>query len=384
MPIDENDIRALALAEGAAFAGALHRDEAHRALAPAVTELASWQQAGHAGEMRYMQRDPGIFATLDSVVPAARSVVTLLFPYARAIEPQERPTGFGRVARYAWGRDYHAVLRDRLRSFVHSAERFVGRAIRWRGFTDAVPILERTIANGSGLGFIGKNTLLIRAGGGSYYFIAEVVWDVEFSSSPHDMSIAKWLRRGEKPGAGCGSCLRCLTSCPTNAFPEPGKLDARRCISYLTIEKRGALSATEQAMIGDWVFGCDVCQEVCPFNHDQPELLPLAEFSAEAGAGPYLDLSTILELASPADFKSRFRGTALERTGYEGLVRNACAVAANTAFLPGIDPLIARAEFDTSAIIRAQAQEALRSLAPHATSEQRNRINRCLLPTQET
>ena len=365
---------------GAAFGGSVERDALHAHLAEPRAALQRWQEAGFAADMQYMRRDPALFATLETVLPGARSLVSLLFPYAQGADATPLPLGHGRVARYARGRDYHSVLREKLATFVARVERELGRSTRWRGFTDAVPILERAAANRAGLGFLGKNTLLIRAGAGSYFFIADIVWELEVDEP--ETPLSRYLRRGKPPGTGCGSCTRCLRSCPTGALPQPGVLDARRCISYLTIEKRGAFSPTERALIGDWIFGCDICQEVCPFNHGAGALEVLPEFQPAAGAGNSLDLRGVLELSSPAAFRQRYGATALARTGYAGLVRNACAVAANTGAAFLAEQLLSRTESDPLESLRLAAQDALGVMAGELTPWQRERLNRCLLREQ--
>src|SRR4030095_465504 len=181
---------------------------------------------------------------------------------------------------------------------------------------DAVPLLERAAAARAGLGFFGKNTNLLQPKKGSWFFLSEILLDLEL---PADDRVVK---------VSCGSCRRCLDACPTNAFPSPYVLDSGKCISYLTIENKGAIPVDIRASIGDWVFGCDVCQEVCPFNRFAGET-QWPELRAEAGVGPRLELVEVLSISSDAEFKERFRGTALLRPRRRGLLRNAAVVEAN-------------------------------------------------------
>lgn len=320
-----------------------------------VTELArdrahveQWQQAGYAGEMGYMRREAALMASPTRILPEARTVVSVGLSYDRR-QREGLPVGYGRVARYAWGRDYHKVLRKRLERLCERVEEYLGSEIRHRFFSDSVPLLERALAHRGGMGFVGKNTMLIIPRMGSFLFLGEILWDVEVAELPE----ASPASRG-----GCGSCSRCMDSCPTQAFVSERVLDARRCISYLTIEKRGALSWEERAWLGDWVFGCDVCQEVCPFNvislktRAKPDV---EELGQEFGVGQMLSLRDVLSIRADDAFVSRFAGTALMRAKREGLVRNAAVVAANTLSMDLLSELAQAAREDPSTVVRQHA-----------------------------
>ena len=217
--------------------------------------LEAWQQQGLAAEMEYMNRSADLLTTPIRLLSSVKSIVVIAVFYERAPRlPLEK--GYGRIARYAWGRDYHKVLRRRLERLLEVAQRHVGRAIDYRVFADSVPLLERALANRSGLGFIGKNTMAILPKEGSFFFLGELLWDIKIEP----------LSARVESSAHCGSCTNCLSQCPTGAFVKERVLDARKCISYLTIEKRSALTYQEREWLGEWLFGCDVCQEVCPFN----------------------------------------------------------------------------------------------------------------------
>lgn len=318
-----------------------------------IKRLEAWQRQGMAGDMAYMQRPGELLGVPQQLLPSVRSVVSFAAYYDRGPVPIEAPLGYGRVARYAWGRDYHRVLSKALTTLVQDVGRSVGGLLEAKVFTDAVPLLERAAARVGGAGFIGKNTLLIQPRGrGSFFFLAEILWNAEVTEVPEL----------EPNQSSCGSCARCLSACPTAAFTAPFILDARRCISYLTIEKRGMLSYQEREWLGSWVFGCDVCQEVCPFNHQALEGArspTVAEFSPAHGAGPLLKLSELLELRTHDQFTARFQGTALMRTKREGLLRNAAVVAANTAAVSLMPELNIAATEDASDVVRAHALWAL-------------------------
>lgn len=348
--IDLGQVRSFAAAEGLVLGSALSRVDAEAALKIARPALESWQTAGHAGEMRYMNRPGEMFSTLDTVMPAGRSVLVFLVPYSVGVQAGALPAGSGRVARYAWGRDYHRALRKRLRAFVRRTENLLGEKITAREFSDSVPLLERALGHGADLGFLGKNTLLIRPGVGSFTFLCEVIWDVEVSGVETPLL--------SPPGSGCGTCQRCVTACPTSAI-QPGRIDARRCISYLTIEKKTAFSEWEAQAIGEWVFGCDICQEVCPFNHGAHEQLVLQEFLPESGSGRALNLEMLFKIKDDAAFTARFAGTAIMRAGRAPLLRNACAVAANRLRVELLPELERLAAGDSSQLVRAEAARSI-------------------------
>jgi epoxyqueuosine reductase len=269
-----------------------------------------------------------------------RSVVMVALEYGevRAQEPRDRGAKdviIGKVARYARGPDYHAILRSKLKELLCwiQARRpeCHGRAV-----VDTAPLLERDFARRAGLSWIGKNTMLINKHRGSYFFLGALLLNFELSpDNPHI-------------GFHCGTCTACLDACPTHAFPAPGVLDARRCISYLTIEHRGAVHADMRSDVGDWLFGCDICQEVCPWNRrdeSQPEAVDAAEM---------LGLTDIA-------FRERFGGSALERTRRRGLVRNAAIVLGNTGDERAL-PALRRATTDDDEIVREAAAWAIEQI----------------------
>lgn len=310
-----------------------------------------WSEAGFAAGMDYMNRRPELHAHPGAIVPYARSVITLAvdyYAYAPAFEHEHR---YGRVARYAWGRDYHEVVKPRLHALVREIEELTGRSIHARCFVDAVPLLERAVAARAGLGFFGKNTNLLQPRSGSWFFLSEILLDLELPADNRQIKVS------------CGTCHRCIDACPTDAFPAPYQLDSRKCISYLTIENKGAIPQEFRAAMGDWIFGCDVCQDVCPFNRFATDT-QWPEFHPAAGAGPRLDLVELLSITSDEEFRARFKGTPLTRPKRRGLLRNAAVVAANVGATAAVPTLIERIENDREPLIRSHSLWALGQLDP--------------------
>lgn len=260
-----------------------------------------WLDAGYAGTMAYLARTRAERVEPARVLPGAHSVVAVAANY----NPGVRDDGdWAPVARYARGRDYHDVLRPRLRALADFIDEAGGAGTQSRAAVDTSAVLERDLAARAGLGWIGKNTNLLSEELGSYVFIGIVLTTADLEPD------------GEQPDR-CGSCTACLDACPTGAFAAPYVLDARRCLSYLTIEHRGPIAPELRPALRDWIFGCDVCQEVCPWNRKalaarDPELAPTERL------GP---LPALLEM-SEAAFHERFRHTALWRTKRAGLTRN--------------------------------------------------------------
>ncbi len=311
--------------------------------APAVHGAAfeRWLDAGYAGEMAYMERTRHQRLDPTRLLPGARSVVAVAMLYA----PAERaePTR-GKIARYAGGRDYHDVIRPRLDTLARFIENAAGHGTRSRAAVDTSAVLERDLAAAAGLGWIGKNTNLIDPDLGSYFFIGIVLTTAELESD------------ATQPDR-CGTCRACLDACPTQAFVGPFTLDARRCISYLTIEHRGSIAAELRPGIGDWLFGCDVCQEVCPWNRKAPSASDPSLTPDEPPPAPAL-----LRL-DEEEFRARFRGSALSRAKRSGLRRNAAIVLGNSGDRSARRDLL-RAADDTDPAVAEAAAWALEKLQP--------------------
>lgn len=276
---------------------------------PHADALEHWLDQGMHGTMRYMERQAAVRQDPQRAWPKAKSAVVVLHNYAQL--DAARPAGY-RVARYAQGIDYHAVMWERLDRLGAALTEAAGTG-SWRSYADAGPLPERELAQRAGVGWIGKNTMLIRPGMGSYTFIGSLLTDLHLAAdAPFEAD-------------RCGSCTRCLDACPTAAFPEPRVLDARRCISYLTIETPDDPPVELRPLVGDHLFGCDVCQEVCPWN------MRFAVETAEPayrGVADWPGLKEILAMDDAA-FDARFGPTALERARRAGLQRNARVVLEN-------------------------------------------------------
>jgi epoxyqueuosine reductase len=306
--------------------------------------LREWQEAGMAADMGYMHRPVELLSDPKKLQKSARSVVSLGVSYYPGDHPENEDGG--RVARYAWGHDYHEVIKARLFRLREELERELGVRIKARGFTDAVPLLERSAAQHAGLGFFGRNSCLINNDVGSYFFIADLIVDLDLAPDPS--------------GTGtCGRCTRCMDRCPTGAIKAPGVVDARLCISYLTIENKGEIPRGLREKVGDWAFGCDVCQEVCPYNKTKASRSRWPEFSAEAGQGPYLEIEEVLEIRSDEEYGERFAGTPLTRPGRAGLLRNCCVAAGNLKSERAVPALVRALREDSSALVRGHAAWAL-------------------------
>lgn len=325
--------------------------------------LIEWQSKGFAGEMDFMRRDPVLLTTPQHFLPEAKSALVVSATYDQI--PVEDPLpGYGRVARYAWGKDYHKVLRKRLQRLVHEVEAHLSTTVKARVFSDSVPLLERALARSAKTGFVGKNTMVITPGIGSFFFLSEILWDLEITDLPVPNDAPRL--------SGCGGCTRCISNCPTDAFVAPYSLNASRCIAYLTIEKRTSLTYAERKALGDWVFGCDVCQEVCPFNFTalkQRRKATMPELQQEFGVGPYLNLRGVLHIRTHEEFVARFGGSAIMRGKREGLLRNSAIVAANTCAGDLLHDLIDAALSDPSGLVREHALWGAASLSRDLGSE---------------
>jgi epoxyqueuosine reductase len=324
--------------------------------APADTyeRFRDWLDQGHAGEMDYLARHAGARRHPESVLAGVRSVVMVAMSYpgddgsdATPLSPVLGGEGSktpltGQVACYARGEDYHRVLWRRLDELLAWVrEQVPGCA--GRGVVDTAPLLERDFARRAGLGWFGKNTMLLNKHLGSYFFLGALLLTAELQSDPPHQA------------SHCGTCTACLDACPTGAFVGPGQLDSRRCISYLTIELKGPVPPELRPGLGDWVFGCDVCQEVCPWNR---KASPAGEPAFRPRPGQSrVDLVELLGLTE-AEFRHRFRDTALWRAKRRGLLRNAALALGNHGD-PAALPALRRALEDPEPLVREAARWAI-------------------------
>ncbi|TWT75921.1 Epoxyqueuosine reductase [Posidoniimonas polymericola] len=309
---------------------------------PGADHLDDWLEAGYAGQMSYLADRRHAYEHPSHVLDGCRSVMMLAMSY-RTVAPANPGPGQARVSRYAWGdADYHDLIRNRLHRLADALRQEVPEA-QTRCVVDTAPLLERDFARLAGLGWIGKNTLLLTKPDGSWFFLAALLTDVELDyDAPMEAS-------------HCGTCTACLDACPTDAFPQPGVLDASRCISYLTIELRDQVPVELRPGMGDWLFGCDVCQDVCPWNRRSPES-PLASFSPQPGANP-IELAPLFAL-DEAGFRQRFRKTPLWRAHRRGLLRSAAIVLGNTQPAGGVE-LLRTGLHDNEPIVRGASAWAL-------------------------
>ena len=271
--------------------------------------LADWLKNGRAGSMDYLQRHFNMRADPSAILEGAQSVVVVALSYRQPAAPliEGEAGARGRVAMYAWGDDYHDVIQSKLAELVSRMRAKIEEPFEVRVCVDTAPILERELAAAAGIGWIGKNTLVLHHEIGSYFFLGAVVTTLE-------------LAPDEPLPDHCGTCTACLDACPTQAFPEPYEMDASRCISYLTIEHRGDISKPFQKMMGDWVFGCDICQEVCPYNQDAPTTREPRFAIRPPGPQPALD--DVLGWSAD-DYREQLHGSAMTRAKLDMLQRNA-------------------------------------------------------------
>ncbi len=263
-----------------------------------------WLSLGYHGEMSYMARTADVRLDPQKFLPGAKSVIVFRADYYPHEKPVVEPHNSVRIAKYAVGVDYHLVLRERLSAVVEWLDaHFPGHTSRVS--IDSAPVLERAFAIASGIGFLGKNSMVITPRSGSFYFLCCVLTTAELEPDV------------PRPGT-CGSCTRCIEACPTAAIVRPYVVDARRCISYLTIEMKSPLSNDQKQMLGNWVFGCDICQDVCPYNK-QPPLTPFEEFRNGRIVSEFVHPKIFLAPPSHRAFRRRFAGSPLLRAGSKRL-----------------------------------------------------------------
>lgn len=314
--------------------------------------LAEWLERGYAGEMRYLH-DPRRL-TIGGAMPDAHAVIVCAMnyntplPYSRSVHENPHDASVdkfpprGWVSRYAWGDDYHDVLKAKLEQFASWMHAAIDEQFQTRTYVDTGPVLERLAAKEAGLGWLAKNTCLINQKLGSWLFLGVILTDLDLAPSIAD---------GAEPARDlCGSCTRCIDACPTSAFIEPYVMDARRCISYLTIELRDSIPEELRPAMGSMVFGCDICQDVCPWNRKSPatalaeflprkltsegDTIPAEASGASDAVSLFLPELEWLVTLSEEKFRRIFRGSPVKRAKWRGMLRNACVVLGNSALRP--------------------------------------------------
>ena len=304
--------------------------------------LHAWVAQGFAGEMGYMSRNVEKRLEPTRVLPEVRSIIVLGMNYYTSPAGPEASPGHGWISRYAWGEDYHTVLGNKLQALVAGIRAIEGPDMQARWYVDTGPILERELAWRAGLGWPGKNTNLINRQVGSWLFLGAILLDRE-------------LVYDTPAPAHCGTCTRCLIACPTRALVAPGVLDARRCISYLTIELRGSIPRELRPLLGTHIFGCDICQAVCPWNRQAPESSEAAFLPRAGFAAP--ELVPLLRL-SDEEFRARFHGSPISRAKRRGLLRNVAVALGNLRDLRAV-PALQAALYEAEPLIRSHAAWAL-------------------------
>ena len=325
-----------------------------------MPHLENWLDAEMNGEMAYMQTRREAYRHPRSVLESVASVVVLTLPYQTVSPITDKPLT-GRIARYAWGAgDYHDLIHKRLKLLCKFAQSLDPK-IATRGVVDTAPLLEREFAQHAGVGWAAKNTMVISRDIGSYFFLSALL-----INQPLDYDAAMVADH-------CGTCTACLDACPTDAFVSPRVLDATKCISYLTIEHRSPIEASLRPLMGDWILGCDVCQEVCPWNRKPPSI-------GEAAFQPLNDHNplSLIELFELTDdqFRARFRKTPLWRPKRRGILRNAAIALGNEANPDSIAAL-SKGLQDEETLVRGASAWALRQIdSPQAEKVLRQREGR--------
>lgn len=314
------------------------------ALQAGQEEMARWLRNGFAGRLQYMETFFKRQARFLAGMPDLKSILVVSASYAPNANPAAE-AGTGRIARYAVGRDYHRAIEKRLRRLAAFIRSQSDPPIRIIPAVDTRPLHEKALAEMAGLGFVGKNSCLIRPKGGSYFFLGVLLTNLELVPDEP----LRW---------DCGACTLCLKACPTQALVRPYELDARRCISYLTIELKEPIEPELREHLGEWLFGCDICQEVCPYNRKAKET-EWEEFRPAAGAGGRYPLKELLECRSEEQFLRRFAGTPIMRAKRAGFLRNA-AIAAGNSRDPALVGILGEVfKQDPSPMVRRHAAWAL-------------------------
>ncbi len=337
--------------ENWSFYGVIKYDELKDKLKEHEKHFEQWEKEGNAGSMEYLKNMQKDRFHPENKLPDINSIIVLGAWYSDEQKMCSIEEGDAQVARYAVGKDYHKVLKKKL---IHLSDWLKEQNPLADTYisVDSGPTVDRVLAEAAGLGFFGKNSMIINPSKGSYFFIASVMTNLDLEATE------------KKRMPNCGDCRRCFDACPTGAIKAPGKIDANLCISYLTIENKEGIPEELREKVGNRIFGCDICQEVCPFNigrANKQEVL-IENLKGKYGAGEALDLKEILSMETDEQFTERFAGTPLMRAKRRGMIRNACVVAGNSGnkeLIPYLEKVIEREE---DGMLRGHAKWALGKL----------------------
>ena len=318
---------------------------------PHFSSYKNWLRLGRHGSMEYLAGERARSRRSDPrlILPECRSILMLAvrYPDPKTAKPDPQKGPAGRVAAYAWGRDYHLVLPERLKALGRFIDNLVGSPVPQRWYTDTGPILERDLAQRAGLGWIGKNTCLINPTAGSYFLLAEILLGIELEP---DLPF---------PADRCGTCTRCIEACPTGCILPDRTLDARRCIATLTIENKAEIPAELRPQMGNWVFGCDICQMVCPWNR-----FTAKEYAQGLAPDPemaYPDLMANL-LLTPQEFNRKFQSSPIRRARHSGYLRNVAVVMGNSRN-PTLLPALEEARQNGEPLVRQHVAWAIKRIS---------------------
>jgi epoxyqueuosine reductase len=316
-----------------------------------------WVEAGYHAEMAYLASTRHVIPRSDpaQLFPGLKSILSARFsyPHPDSFASSANTSATGRIASYAWIEDYHNWIPGFLDEQMERLATESGQRFQWKVFVDSAPILERSLGQSSGLGWIGKNSCLITVGKGSFQFLAEVFTDLEpdkltgLSKRIHSSGVDR-----------CGSCRRCLDACPTGCITNDRSIDSRRCISYLTIEHKGLPACELRPLLGNWIFGCDICQQVCPWNQRFAAHTPLLELAIPT---PYPELVTELYLTD-ADFKQKYDKSPVSRAKRRGYLRNVCIALGNVGNNSAIPTLLELLRSEEEPLVRAAAVWAIKRI----------------------
>ena len=317
-----------------------------------IARYREWIENGYAGKMHYLEKHLSLKTDVRQLLAEAKSVISLAMNYYTLDPPEAlaQDPGRGQISRYAWGDDYHELIRARLLELVTFIKQTAESELKTRVCVDTAPIIEREYAQKAGIGWIGKNTNLIHWRSGSWYFLAEVLVNIVLESDTPEL-------RGS-----CGTCTRCIEACPTDAIIEPNLLDSRRCISYLTIELKESIPKTLRPEIGNWIFGCDICQEVCPWNS---KAVSTTEKGFQPRDGNLTPKLLSLVGMTQEEFNRRFKGSPIKRAKRKGFLRNVLVAIGNWGTQRAV-PALKDALTDDEPLVRSHAAWALGRIGGNA------------------